>query len=171
MEQSTSYRIIESNYVNRINIQISLSRDLSSLWCDSGVPEKLQQGKVQHGRKMLAADEQRAAADCARSLMCLSSTGLQFWAWVKVHQLRWRWFNINFHHHGYCKCPNKGRAKWKSLDSDNILEGGTQKFCYNVSAFDFSVWQVMINFCWEELGCSWLLFSQASSSVFRSSEV
>jgi len=101
------------------------------------VPKKLLQGKVQHGRETLAADEQRATADCARSLMHLSNTGLQFWAWVKVHQLRWRWFNINFQHHGCWKCPYKRRAKWKSPEGDNIWEGGT--FLYNVSAFDSPV--------------------------------
>lgn len=57
--------------------------------------EKLWQDKVQHGRDLLAADERRAATECARSLHFLSSSGLQFCnvhqlLWVKIHQPGWR---------------------------------------------------------------------------------
>lgn len=70
---------------------------------------------------------------------------------------------------GVGSAPIKEEQNGNLQKGDNVWEGGT--FLYNVSAFDSPVWLVMSNFCWEELGCSWLPFSQASFSVFRSSEV
>lgn len=126
---------------------------IDTCWCGPDLLEKLWQDKVQHGRDLLAADEQRAATECARSLPFLSSNGLQF-CWGNVHQLVW----AKIHHPGWRLCSEifsimftkvtrvKIGQNKKPPRGDNILGEETQKeygkkkgLIQNISSLDFLV--------------------------------
>lgn len=85
---------------------------IDTCWYGPDLPEKLWRAKVQHGKELLAADEQRATAERARSLTFLAGYGLQFY-WGNVHQL------------GLVKTHQPGRRCHSRLIPSNIFIKGT----------------------------------------------